>query len=132
MQNSLITKIILPSKVILEAEVNMVNLPGTEGVFGVLPGHSKFTATIDIGIVTLFVNNKELRYFVHGGVAQAAGNELNIISEFAEDLSKATNSTINNDIKKLEKNLSKPEIEPLEVDILKNNIQRYKTLLKFL
>ena len=50
MSNKLLVRIILPSETFLEVETSQVNIPGTEGVFGVLPGHVKLTSAIEIGI----------------------------------------------------------------------------------
>jgi len=59
MTEILLVRIILPSKVALEMEATLVNIPGTEGVFGVLPGHAKLTSSIDVGVVTLFSLQKK-------------------------------------------------------------------------
>lgn len=132
MSNTLLVKIILPSKIILETEANMVNVPGSEGVFGVLPDHAKFTSSIDIGIITLFFKDVEKKYFVYGGIAQVTGQELNVVSEFAVDLSAISKSTILNKINNLKSDLSSELEESLEADIISGNIEKYNTLLKFI
>jgi F-type H+-transporting ATPase subunit epsilon len=83
MNSTLSVKIILPSMTLLDVEANMVNLPGQEGVFGVLPGHCKLISNINTGIVSVFLAGQEEKYFVFSGVAQVKGEELNILSEFA-------------------------------------------------
>ena len=132
MSDKLLVRIILPSKIILETEADMVNIPGDEGVFGVLPSHAKLTSSIDIGIVTLFSGEKETKYFVYGGVAQVTGLELNIVSEFAIDLAVAGKSTVLNKITSLKGDLSCELEESLEADIISSNIEKYHALLKFI
>ena len=132
MSNTLLVRIILPSKIILKTEADMVNIPGGEGVFGVLPGHAKLTSNIDIGIVTLFLGDKEIKYFVYGGIAQVTGPELNIVSEFAVDLEAVDKSTVLNKITNLKSDLSGELEKSLEADIISSNIEKYHALLKFI
>jgi len=132
MTEMLVVRIILPSKVALETEATMVNVPGDEGVFGVLPGHVKLTSSIDVGVITLFSGEMETKYFVYGGVVQVTGPELNIISEFAVDLDSKTPTSVRNDITNLENDLSDAEADSIEADIISNNIKKYQSLLKFI
>lgn len=132
MSNTLLVKIILPSKIILETEANMVNVPGSEGVFGVLPDHVKFTSNIDIGIIILFFKDVEKKYFVYGGIAEVTGLKLNVVSEFAIDLSAISKSNILNKINNLKSDLSRELEESLEADIISSNIEKYNMLLKFI
>jgi F-type H+-transporting ATPase subunit epsilon len=132
MIKTLLVRIILPSKVALEMEATLVNIPGDEGVFGVLPGHAKLTSSIDIGIITLFSREKEIKYFIHGGVAQVTGSELNIISEFAVNLEAERSTSVRNKITNLEISLSDVEADSIEADIISDNIKKYKSLLNFI
>ena len=81
MSDKLLVRIILPSETFLEIEASLVNIPGGDGVFGVLPGHAKLTSTIDVGIISLFIDDVKKIYYVHGGVAQVTGDEVNIVTE---------------------------------------------------
>ncbi len=131
MSNILLVKIILPSKIALQIEADMVNIPGKEGVFGVLPGHAKITSSIDIGVVTLFTKDMEVKYFIYGGVVQVADNEVNVISDFAVDISSENSSSVSDNIKKLEKDLSEIESNSMEVSIISEKIKKYQSLLEF-
>lgn len=132
MNKTLLVRIILPSRVALEMEATLVNIPGDEGVFGVLPGHAKLTASIDIGIITLFSREKEIKYFIHGGVAQVTGSELNIISEFVVNLEAEKSTSVRNKITDLEISLSDVGVDSIEADIISDNIKKYKSLLNFI
>jgi F-type H+-transporting ATPase subunit epsilon len=132
MNKTLLVRIILPSRVALEMEATLVNIPGDEGVFGVLPGHAKLTASIDIGIITLFSREKEMKYFIHGGVAQVTGSELNIISEFVVNLEAEKSTSVRNKITDLEISLSDVGVDSIEADIISDNIKKYKSLLNFI
>lgn len=123
------TKIICPSKIILNIEADMVNIPGSEGVFGVLPGHGKFISIIDSGIIVIFSGDDKIKYFTYGGVAKIDEVELNIITDFAVDLDNINRSEINSDIESLKENLKNLDENSSEFHIFSEKIKRYEKLL---
>lgn len=132
MRSTLSVKIILPSMTLLDVEANMVNLPGQEGVFGVLPGHCKLISNINTGIVSVFLAGQEEKYFVFSGVAQVNGEELNILSEFALLLGKETKTEALEQVILLEVSLLEHPSESLQANIILDTINKYQALLKFL
>lgn len=131
MSGTLIVKIITPSKVVLESEATMVNIPGSKGQLGVLPGHVNFVSTLNIGIITLFSNGIETKYFVYGGLAQVTGEAVNIITEFSCNIESVSITEIRSDIIKLQNDLSKIDIESIEAGVISTNIEKHQALLKF-
>ena len=132
MNSTLSVKIILPSMTLLDVEANMVNLPGQEGVFGVLPGHCKLISNINTGIVSVFLAGQEEKYFVFSGVAQVKGEELNILSEFALLLGKETKTEALEQVILLEVSLLEHPSESLQANSILDTINKYQALLKFL
>ena len=133
MSNLILVRIILPSMIVLESEAELVNIPGSEGVFGVLPNHCKLISDLDIGVVTLFSSSKEEhKYFVYGGIAQVNGLELNIVSEFAVNLDKISKITVREKITSLKSELDDIENETIEADIILDKIEKYQALLSFI
>jgi len=49
-------EIVTPNGVIFDGEVKQVNLPGSEGEFGVLAGHAALVSLLDTGVIVI---NKE-------------------------------------------------------------------------
>jgi len=131
MKDTILTRIILPSHTMLEIDATMVNIPGTDGMFGVLPHHSKLVSDIDIGIITIFSDSTKKKYFVYRGIAQVNGTELNITSEFVMDLQTISKSEINAQISKLKSNLSDEKEDSLERSIISDKIIQYQKLLSF-
>ena len=132
MRSTLSVKIILPSMTLLDVEANMVNLPGQEGVFGVLPGHCKLISNINTGIVSVFLAGQEEKYFVFSGVAQVNGEELNILSEFALLLGRETKEEALDQVTLLKNSLLEQQPESLQANIILNTLEKYQALLKFL
>ena len=46
-------EIVTPNGVIFDAEVKQVNLPGSEGEFGVLPRHATLVSLLDTGVIVI-------------------------------------------------------------------------------
>jgi F-type H+-transporting ATPase subunit epsilon len=132
MSEKLLVRIILPSKTFLEIEASLVNIPGGDGIFGVLPGHAKLTSTIDVGVISLFINDVEKIYYVHGGVAQVTGDEVNIVTEYAASIADSNKTTITNEITDLKEELASEEENSIESDILLAKIEKHQSLIKFL
>jgi F-type H+-transporting ATPase subunit epsilon len=132
MSETLLAKIILPSGALLETEATMVTIPGSEGVFGVLLRHAPLVSSLDFGVVTVSSSQKVQNYFVYGGIAQVSGLGVNIISEFAVDLSSVSADSVRADITDFEKKLSSLESDSVEAFEISDKIKKYQSLLNFL
>ena len=132
MNNTILVGITMPSETIFEANAKMVNLPGTEGFFGVLPGHSKLIAKIAIGCISVFLGDQEKKFFIYEGIAQITPLELNIVSEFIVDFEGQNKNEILNKITNLKTELEQCEKNNLEAKLLDGAITRYSSLLNFI
>jgi F-type H+-transporting ATPase subunit epsilon len=132
MDNTILLKIIIPAQIVAECRVEMVNIPGTEGMFGVLPGHAPLISGIKIGVINVFIGAEEKKYFIFGGVADVKGEEINIVTEFAMDLSEINKSSASKIISEFKAELSELPIDSLEVDIIKAKITKYEALIGYL
>jgi len=73
----------------MSAEVDQVDIPGTEGWIGVLPNHSPLMTALAPGMVRIKSGSDETRIFVRGGFAEISPAGLTILAEEAmkaEDL----------------------------------------------
>ena len=73
-----------PTRLVVSAEADEVVAPGTEGYFGVLPGHAAFLTTLGAGEVTYRLGREENRLAVIGGFAEVNGERVIILAESAE------------------------------------------------
>ena len=70
MVEALKLELVSPEKLILSEDVEMAVLPGGEGDFGVMRGHSPVISTLRPGEIVIFEKNKiKSRIFVGGGFA---------------------------------------------------------------
>ena len=77
-------ELVTPERLIVSTEVDMVVVPGTEGNFGVLPGHSPLISTIRPGTVDLY-QGREIteRIFVVGGIAEVTPERCTVLADEA-------------------------------------------------
>lgn len=130
--DNFLVKIILPSKTALSTNATMVSIPGKEGDFTVLKGHVKLISNIKIGVISIFVNDMEIKYFVYGGIAQVNQNELNILSEFGVNINDFSKTIGLDNISSLQNKLSELDKDSLEAQITVDKLEKYQALLKFL
>jgi len=73
-----------PTRQVVSEQVDEVVAPGTEGYFGVLPGHAAFLATLGSGEVVYRRGRDEVHLAVHGGFAEMTPERVIILAETAE------------------------------------------------
>ena len=99
MNETITVKIITPSNIILDLAAFIVTLPGEEGVFGVLPNHAPLIASLKNGIINISIDSGNLRYFISKGIAEVTGTNINVITEFALDVTNLSQSEIDEKIR---------------------------------
>jgi F-type H+-transporting ATPase subunit epsilon len=73
-----------PTRMPVSAEVDEVVAPGSEGYFGVLPGHAPFLTTLGAGEVSYRSGQETHHLAVIGGFAEVRGDRVTILAEYAE------------------------------------------------
>ena len=76
--------LVSPEKLVFSGEVDQVDIPGTEGDFGVLAGHAPLIASIRPGIMTVFSGGKQEKIVVLGGLAEVSAKGLTVLADVAE------------------------------------------------
>src|SRR4051794_30045866 len=65
-------ELVSPERLLLSQQVDMVVVPGSEGFFGVLIGHTPLISTLKPGVIEVYDGGKVVeRIFVGGGFAEA-------------------------------------------------------------
>ena len=77
-------RLVMPERELLNTEADMVVVPGSEGDFGVLPGHAPLISTVRPGVLEVFQGNKaEQRFLVAGGFAEVTPERCTVLAEEA-------------------------------------------------
>ena len=86
-ENAVQFELVSPEKLLLSEEVEMVVVPGAEGDFGVLPGHSPMISTVRPGVIHVFeAGSVKTRIFVAGGFAEVTTARCTVLAEEAVPL----------------------------------------------
>lgn len=92
MASKLHFNLVAPERQLMSADVDIVEAPGVEGAFGVLPGHAPMMTVLAAGVVKVKTGADEKRIFVRGGFAEVTPEGLTILAEeaiFVGDLNAA-------------------------------------------
>lgn len=77
-------ELVSPERLLFSADVESVVVPGSEGDFGVLPGHARLISTVRPGVISVFQGGKVTdRIFVEGGFAEVTGEGCTVLAEHA-------------------------------------------------
>lgn len=76
-------ELVSPERLLLSSDVDQVDLPGTDGDYGVLANHAPFLATLRPGVVAVRSGAETTRYFVRGGFADMNAGGLTLLAEKA-------------------------------------------------
>jgi len=88
-------EVVTPARVVLEQDVDMVVAPGSEGEFGVLPGHVSFLSGMVPGELRYTAGSDKETLSVSTGFAEVFKNKVSILVDAAEkageiDVTRAT------------------------------------------
>ncbi len=106
MADKLHFNLVSPEREIMSADVDGVDAPGVEGIFGVLPNHAPFMSTLAPGVVRVRNGGEEQRIFVRGGFAEVTPAGLTILAEEAIPVAELDAADIAQRIKDAEEDLA--------------------------
>jgi F-type H+-transporting ATPase subunit epsilon len=84
MAGKILLEVVTPEKQLLSQQVDEVIAPGSEGEFGVLPGHCHFLSTLRIGELRYRIENQTNHMAVLWGFAEVTPTKVTIMAEIAE------------------------------------------------
>ena len=96
--------LVSPENLIFNDEVGMIIVPGKDGDFGVLPGHSKVMSSLRPGRVMVYGEDKNLlkSFFVSGGFAEVNPEKCIVLAESVDDINTIEKAAIEKEIQDLE------------------------------
>ncbi len=83
MADKLHFNLVSPERELMSADVDQVDVPGAEGMLGVLPKHSPVMTILAPGVVRVKDGSEETRIFVRGGFAEISPAGLTVLAEEA-------------------------------------------------
>ncbi|ESR26379.1 F0F1 ATP synthase subunit epsilon [Lutibaculum baratangense] len=99
-------ELVAPERLLLSEEVEQVDVPGTEGDFGVLANHMPLVSTLRPGVLVVRENGQaKHEIFVRGGFAEVRPNKLIILAEQAIPVSEIDQAEIDRQIRDAEEDV---------------------------
>jgi F-type H+-transporting ATPase subunit epsilon len=80
----ILLEVVTPDHLLLSKEVDYVSAPGTEGDFGVLPGHSHLLSMLRIGELQFRVGEQTEFMSVLWGFVEVTPTKVTVLAEVAE------------------------------------------------
>ncbi len=109
--------LVSPEKLAFSGDVDQVDIPGTEGDFGVLAGHAPVIAAIRPGILTVRTGTEQQKIIVLGGLAEVSGEGLTVLAEVATSLEELDRARFAETIAEMEEKLKEKQGSELDQSI---------------
>lgn len=77
-------QIVTPDRLIVREQVDEVQLPGSEGYFGVLPGHTPLLASLAVGEMWYRQGQEKTYLSIAGGFAEVLPDRVTLLATLAE------------------------------------------------
>jgi len=101
--------LVSPEKIAFSGEVEQVDIPGVDGDFGVMAGHSPLVASVRPGVMTVTVGGKHEKIIVLGGLAEISEKGLTVLADTATSLADLDKAAFASQIAEMEENLKEEE-----------------------
>ena len=109
--------LVSPEKLTFSGEVDQVDVPGTEGDFGVLAGHAPIVAAVRPGILTIITGGTRQKVIVTGGLAEVSEKGLTVLADVATSMQELDRARFAETISEMEEKLSEKEGSELDREI---------------
>jgi F-type H+-transporting ATPase subunit epsilon len=125
--SSLQLHVVSADRALVNATVDEVEIPGAEGYFGVLPGHTPMLATLQVGQLS-YRQGQETHYLaIAFGFAEVQPTQVTILAEIAEPAAEIDVARAEAAKKRAEDRLNKPTVD---MDFERARIAMLKALVR--
>jgi len=118
--------LVSPEKLLFSGDVDQVDVPGSEGDFGVLAGHAPLIALLRPGLMTVYAGGEQTRLVVLGGFAEVGPDGLTVLADVATSLEDCDRVALQAQIAEMETRCKDLEGTELDREIAK--LDHFKVL----
>ncbi|HNR45539.1 MAG TPA: F0F1 ATP synthase subunit epsilon [Anaerolineaceae bacterium] len=79
-------EIVSQDRIVFQGDVDIVVLPGVEGVMGILPDHAPLLSVLQYGYITVRMGREEEVFTVAGGVVEVQPDQVTVLADAAENV----------------------------------------------
>ena len=80
----ILLEVVTPDRSLIREEVDELQLPGSEGYFGVLPGHAPLLATLKVGELWYRIGQDKHFLAIAGGFVEVLPDHVTVLAQIAE------------------------------------------------
>ena len=123
-------EVVSPEKLIMSKSVDIVSISGTEGDFGVLPGHTALVSSIRPGLLKIEADKEIELFFISGGFVEVINDKVSILATEVISSNDINISECADKIKQCNDELEVSENELNKKPVLKR-IEKYQAMIDF-
>jgi F-type H+-transporting ATPase subunit epsilon len=123
-------EIVTPDRALIREEVDEVVLPGTEGEFGVLPGHTPLLSTLKIGELWYRQGQEKHYLAVAFGFVEVLSDRVTVLAQVGERAQEIDVQRAERAKQRAEQRLAQPHLTPVDLDIERARIALLKSLMR--
>ena len=102
-------QIVTPDRLVVHEQVDEVQIPGSEGYFGVLPGHTPLLASLAVGEMWYRKGTEKIYLSLAFGFAEVLPDRVTILAQLAERADEIDIDRAEASLKRAEDRLSRPK-----------------------
>src|SRR5688500_16418331 len=104
-------EIVTPDRALVAEQVDEVQLPGSEGYFGVLPGHTPLLATLQVGELWYRIGQERFYLAVAFGFVEVLPDRVTVLAQLAEKAQEIDVSRAEAAKKRAEERVARPQTD---------------------
>lgn len=124
---SLTLEIVTPERLLVKEQVDEVEIPGADGYFGVLPGHTPLLATLQVGELWYRKGQEKTYLVIAFGFAEVLPDRVTILAQIAEKAEEVDVVRAQSAKARAEERLTRSQVE---VDFERARIALLKSLIR--
>lgn len=121
--DDLMVNIVTPYGQIFSGEVRSITLPGAEGEFGVLKGHSSMFSLLKSGVIEIDKNGQKDLVAISWGYAEVRSSQVDILADGAVVINGKDESEISNAISSAKRLLEEATSDKIAISSVVSRIE---------
>jgi F-type H+-transporting ATPase subunit epsilon len=106
-------QIVTPERRVVGSEADSVELPGSEGYLGILPGHTALVTLLKTGVLSYRRGGSREAYAISAGLAEVADDKVSVLADSAQAASDIDAAAAERDRAEAEKQMATASADTL-------------------
>lgn len=123
-------EIVTPDRSVVTEQVDEVELPGSEGYFGVLPGHTPLLAALQVGELWYRVGQEKHFLVIAFGFAEVLPERVTVLAQVAERAQDIDMERAERAMKRAQERLAPKGTMQSEIDFERARVAMMKSLIR--